>query len=95
MEISTISLRSGGCVAAEGAVSAAISKRGFNARYLLITRIDNTLLDASGLGESRNRFGFRICLIGRWVFIFAFVGVELDRIVYNAKTAGCGKTEVT
>jgi hypothetical protein len=58
MEISMILWRFGGCVAAEGAVSAAISKRGFDARYLLITRIDNILLDISGFGESRNRFGF-------------------------------------
>jgi hypothetical protein len=46
-------------VAAEGAISAAIGKRGFDARYLLITRINNVLLDISGLGESRNRFGFK------------------------------------
>jgi hypothetical protein len=89
MEISTISLRSGGYVAA-GAVSAAIDKRGFNARCLLTTRINNALLNASGLGESRNRFGFRICLIGRWVFIFEFARVESNSIVFNAKTTAFG-----
>jgi hypothetical protein len=94
MEISTISLRSGGCVAA-GAVSAAIGKRGFDARCLLTTRIDNALLDASGLGESRNRFGFRICLIGRWVFVFEFARVESNSIVYNAKTTALGKATIT
>jgi hypothetical protein len=90
-----ITLRFGGGAGSVGVGSAAMGNRGFEVRFRLTARTSFRWIDASGLGESRYRFGFDISLIGRGERMVEVMGVELDCIVYNAKTAGYGKAAIT
>jgi len=90
-----IASRFGGSAGTFGVGSATIGNKGFEARFRLAARTCFESMDASGLGESRYRFGFEINLVGRGECMFEVMGVELDRIVYNAKTARWGKAEIT